>query len=156
MIQRAQRVAAIKGVLAAVVLLIMFLTFRFPVPLLVAALDLLLIIPYVRVVHRYPKTATYLWLAQTVLALTPRQFVQGYVNGVNWVLYVPMPIAATYILGRPALRTAALLVTLIAVPIMLLAALTLPAQVNRTEILTLIAYVVVVIWGVSWLSAVEE
>lgn len=155
MIGRAQRIAAIKAVLAAAVLAIMWFTFRYPLPLAVGVLDLVLIVPYVWAVKRYPKMATYLLLAETALALTPRQFVQGYVNGVNWVLYVPLPVAAAYVLGRKSLQTATLLVTVIALPITGLAALTLPPQVSRTEILTLIAYVLVVIWGVSWLSAVE-
>lgn len=150
---RARQIALIKAALAAVVLLIMLLTFPRPLPLLVSALDLALIPVYLWAVRRWPVAATYLLLAETALALTPRQFVQGYVNGVNWVLYIPLPLAAAYVLRNgQALRNATLLVSAIAGPIMLVAALTLPPQIGRADVLALVGYVLVVLWALLWLG----
>ncbi|MFN8418008.1 MAG: hypothetical protein U0528_01990 [Anaerolineae bacterium] len=150
---RIRQIAIVKAVLAAVVLLIMLITFPRPLPLLVAVLDLLLVPVYVLIARRYPITATYLLLAETALALTPRQFVQGYVNGINWVLYLPLPLAASYVIGshRAPIR-ATILVTVIALPITLIAALTLEPRLERSEVFTLIAYLMVVLWALAWLG----
>jgi hypothetical protein len=150
---RIRDIALIKAVLATAVLVIMFLTFRYPVPLLVAGIDLLLVPVYVWAAKRWPIPATYLLVAQTALALTPRQFVQGYVNGINWVFYLPLPLAAVYVLSYPrALINATIIVSTIAAPITLAAALTLEPRISRADVLTLIAYLIIVLWGVTWLG----
>jgi hypothetical protein len=152
LIRRVRRIAVIKATLATVVLLIMVFTFPYPLPLAVAVLDLLLVGVYVVVAPRYPHTSTYLLVVQTALALTPRQFVQGYVNGINWVLYIPLPLAAAYVLGtRRSVWRAAALVSAVALPVTSFAALSLPPRIERAEVLTLIAYILVVLWGVAWL-----
>jgi hypothetical protein len=151
---RVRDIAVIKAVLAAVVFAIMLITFRRTIPLLVSILDLLAVPVYLWAARRWPVAATYLAIAETALALTPRQFVQGYVNGINWLLYLPLPLAAAYVIGsRQALVRATILVTGISAPIMLIAALTLPAHIERGEILTLVSYVLVVLWGTTWLSS---
>lgn len=154
---RARRIAVIKAVLAGVTLLIMLITFPYPIPLAVAAIDLLLIPVFLILVRINPTLATYLLVIQTTLAFTPRQFTQGYVNGINWVFYLPIPSAAAYILSsRAALWRATIIVTAIALPIMLTAALTLPPMVTRAEILTFIAYLVVVLWGFAWINSADK
>jgi hypothetical protein len=152
--RRVREIAAIKATLAAVVLAIMLITFPRPLPLVVSALDLLSVPLYVWAARRWPVTATYLLVATTALALTPRQFVQGYVNGINWLLYLPLPLAGAYVISsRSALLRATILVTLISTPIMLLAALTLEPRLQRGDILTLVAYVIVVLWGITWVGS---
>jgi len=154
MTTRIREIAIIKAVLAAVVFVIMLITFPRTLPLIVSVLDLLAVPVYLWAARRWPVTATYLAIAETALALTPRQFVQGYVNGINWVLYLPLPLAAAYVIGsRRALVRATILVTSISAPIMLLAALTLPARIEQGEILTLLAYMLVVLWGITWLGS---
>jgi hypothetical protein len=151
--RRVRQIAAIKGVLALVVLAVMLLTFPRPLPLVVAALDLALVPLYAWLGPRYPATATYLLVAQTALALTPRQFVQGYVNGVNWVFYLPLPLAAQYVLaGRRAGLYGAALTSVIALPVMLAAALTLEPRAERQDIFALLMYIMVVLWGIAWLG----
>jgi hypothetical protein len=151
---RVRDIALIKAILSTVVLVIMFFTFRRELPLLVSALDLLVVPLYLWAARRWPVTATYLLVAETALALTPRQFVQGYVNGINWLFYLPLPLAAAYVLSsRQVLVRATILVTLISVPIMLLAALTLEARLERSEVLTFIAYLIVALWGLAWLGS---
>jgi len=65
------------------------------------------------------------------------------VNGVNWPIYIVLPLIAGYVLreGRAALVSAAL-VALIAVPAILLAALALPAGATRADVLSLAAFVI--------------
>lgn len=151
---RIRDIAVIKAILSTVVLVIMFFTFRRELPLLVSALDLLVVPLYLWAARRWPITATYLLVAETALALTPRQFVQGYVNGINWLFYLPLPLAAAYVLSsRQALFRATILVTLISLPIMLLAALTLEARLERNDVLTFVAYLIVVLWGLAWLGS---
>jgi len=141
--QRLRRVALIKAVVAAAFLLIVALTLRHPVSLIVSLADLALIPFFVWLAGHHPRVATYGLVLETALALTPRQFVQGYVNGVNWPIYIVLPLIAGYVLreGRATLIGAAL-TALIAVPAMLLAALTLPASVTRADVLSLAAFVI--------------
>jgi hypothetical protein len=141
--QRLRRVALIKAVVAAAFLLIVAFTLRHPVSLIVSLADLGLIPFFVWLARRHPRAATYGLVLETALALTPRQFVQGYVNGVNWPIYIVLPLIAGYVLreGRAALVSAAL-VALIAVPAMLLAALALPAGATRADVLSLAAFVI--------------
>jgi hypothetical protein len=151
--RRVREIAVIKAALAAVVLVIMIITFPRPLALLVAAADVLLVPVYVLLARRYPVLATYLLAAETALALTPRQFLQGYVNGINWVFYLPLPLAAAYVIGsRRSIIHATIVVLVVALPVILLAALTLPAQITRAEVLTLIAYLVVVLVGLAWIG----
>lgn len=151
--QRVYQIAIIKAVLASVVFVIMLLTFRFPLPLTVALLDLATVPVYLWLARRNPVAATYALVIATALALTPRQFVQGYVNGINWVLYLPLPLAAAYVVGRrQALIFATIGVLVVALPITLLAAFTLPPQISRGEVITLVAYLTVVLWGLAWLG----
>ena len=151
--QRVNQIALIKAVLATVVFVIMLLTFRFPLPLTVSLLDLATVPLYLWLARRRPVAATYALVIATALALTPRQFVQGYVNGINWVLYLPLPLAAAYVVGRrQALIFATIGVLAVALPITLLAAVTLPPQISRVEVITLIAYLTVVLWGIAWLG----
>jgi hypothetical protein len=140
--QRLRRVALIKAVVAAAFLLIVAFTLRHPVSLIVSLADLALIPFFVWLAGRHPRVATYGLVLETALALTPRQFVQGYVNGVNWPIYIVLPLIAGYVLreGRAALVSAAL-VALIAVPAMLVAALALPAGATRADVLSLAAFV---------------
>ncbi len=141
--QRLRRVALIKAVVAAAFLLIVAFTLRHPVSLIVSLADLGLIPFFVWLARRHPRAATYGLVLETALALTPRQFVQGYVNGVNWPIYIVLPLIAGYVLreGRAALVSAAL-VALIAVPAMLVAALALPAGATRADVLSLAAFVI--------------
>ncbi len=141
--QRLRRVALIKAVVAAAFLLIVAFTLRHPVSLIVSLADLGLIPFFVWLAGRHPRAATYGLVLETALALTPRQFVQGYVNGVNWPIYIVLPLIAGYVLreGRAALVSAAL-VALIAVPAMLVAALALPAGATRADVLSLAAFVI--------------
>jgi hypothetical protein len=151
---RIRDIAVIKAVLASVVLIIMLVTFRRELPLLVALLDLIGVPIYVWAARRWPVTATYVLVAQTALALTPRQFVQGYVNGINWLFYLPLPLAAAYVLdSHRALFRATILVMGISVPIMVTAALTLEPKLERGEVLTLVAYVLVVMAGLGWVGS---
>jgi hypothetical protein len=155
--QNIHRLAWIKGCLGALVLVIMLRTFPYPLPLTVSVIDLILVPVYVWGARRYPIAFTYALIAETTLAFTPRQFVQGYVNGINWVFYIPLPLAAWYIARtRRAAILGGLLVTVIAMPIMLIAAIVLPPRVERSDLFTLIAYVVVVLWGALGLVAADQ
>ncbi len=139
---RLKRVLAVKAALAVAFLVIVLFTLRHPISLSAAALDLALLLPIGWLGRRNPALATYLLIAQTALFLTPRQFVQGYVNGVNWVIYVVLPAIAIFVLrSRRAAWLGATLTLIIALPIMLFAALTLPPAITRTDVLTLIAFV---------------
>jgi hypothetical protein len=111
--------------------------------LLVSLADLALIPLFVWLAGRSPRVAAYGLVLETALALTPRQFVQGYVNGVNWPIYIVLPLIAGYVLrdGR-AVLIGAVLTSLTAIPAMLLAALTLPAGATRTDMLSLAAFVI--------------
>jgi len=140
---RVRTVAIIKAVLATLFLVIVAFTVRHPISLLVSVADLALIPCFVWLAKRHPQAAAYGLTIETALFLTPRQFVQGHVNGVNWPIYIVVPLIASYILmsGRAA-WIGMLLTALIATPAMLLAALTLPPGITRADVLTLAAFVV--------------
>ena len=141
--RRVRTVAIVKAVLATLFLIIVALTLRHPVSILVSMADLALIPFFVWLAKRHPRAAAYGLTIETALFLTPRQFVQGYVNGVNWPIYIVVPLIAGYILmdGRAA-WIGMLLTGLIATPAMLLAALTLPPGATRADVLTLAAFVI--------------
>jgi hypothetical protein len=147
---RLRRVALVKALVAAAFLLIVAFTLGHPISLVVGLADLALIPFFVWLAGRHPRAAAYGLVVETALALTPRQFVQGYVNGVNWPIYIVLPLIAGYVLrdGWAALIGAAL-TALIAVPVMLLAALALPAGATRADMLTLIAFVVGLLMAVT-------
>lgn len=140
--RRFRTVAIVKAIVATLFLLIVLLTLRHPVSIAVSLVDLALIPFFVWLARRHPRAATYGLVVQTALFLTPRQFVQGYVNGVNWPIYIVLPLIAGYVLmdGRATL-VAAVLTGAIAVPVMLLAVLTLPPAMTRADAFTLAAFV---------------
>lgn len=142
LLRRFRLVALVKAVVAALFLIIVAFTLRNATSIAVSLLDLLLIPAFLWLARRRPRLATYALVVQTALFLTPRQFVQGYVNGVNWPIYIVLPMVAGYIFmeGRATL-IAALLVGLIALPVMLAAALMLPPGMQRADVFTLIAFV---------------
>ena len=142
MLSRFRTVAIVKAVVAALFLAIVALTLRNTVSTVVSLIDLALIPFFVWLARRHPRAATYGLVVETALFLTPRQFVQGYVNGVNWPIYIVLPMIAGYVLmeGRAAL-IGALLTGVIALPAMLLAALTLPPGMQRSDVFTAIAFV---------------
>jgi hypothetical protein len=142
LMRRFRIVAAVKAVVAALFLIIVALTLRNGVSIAVSVLDLALIPVFVVLARRWPRLATYGLVLQTALFLTPRQFVQGYVNGVNWPIYIVLPMIAGYILmeGRAILIGAALTGG-VALPVMLVAALTLPPGMQRADVFTAIAFV---------------
>ncbi len=141
--RRIRNVAIVKAVVAVCFLIIVLFTLRHPVSIAVSLADLVLIPFFVWLAGRHPRAAVYGLTIQTALFLTPRQFVQGYVNGVNWPIYIVLPLIAGYVLmdGR-AVLIGGLLTGAIAVPIMLFAALTLPPGVTRADVLTLAAFVI--------------
>lgn len=141
--RRFRNVAIVKAVIAGLFLAIVLVTLGHPVSIAVSLVDLALIPLFVRLAKHHPRAAVYGLVAQTALFLTPRQFVQGYVNGVNWPIYIVLPLIAGYVLcdGRGSMYAAAL-TGLIAIPAMLLAALTLPPGMTRADVLTLAAFVV--------------
>jgi len=147
---RLRRVALVKAPVAAAFLLIVAFTLGHPISLAVGLVDLALIPCFVWLAGRYPRAAAYGLVVETALALTPRQFVQGYVNGVNWPIYIVLPLIAGYVLKdeRAALIGAAL-TGLIGIPAMLLAALTLPVGATRADVLTLIAFVIGLLLAVA-------
>jgi len=140
--RRVRTVAIIKAILAMLFLVIVAFTVRHPISILVSVADLALIPFFAWLAKRHPRAAAYGLTIETALFLTPRQFVQGYVNGVNWPIYIVVPLIAGYILmdGRAA-GIGMLLTSLIATPAMLLAALTLPPGATRADVLTLAAFV---------------
>lgn len=141
--RRIRAVAIVKAIVATGFLLIVLLTLRHPVSLAVSLADLALIPFFVWLAKRHPRAAAYGLTAQTALFLTPRQFVQGYVNGVNWPIYIVLPLIAGYVLmEQRAALIGGLLTGSIAVPVMLLAALTLPPRITRADVLTLVAFVI--------------
>ncbi len=140
--QRLRMVLVVKATLAFVFLLIVWLTIPNPISLGAAALDLALLAPIAWLGKRHPQPATYLLIAQTALFLTPRQFVQGYVNGVNWVIYVALPMIAVFVLRSRRAAWSGLAITLVvALPAMLSATLALPPAITRADVLTLVAFV---------------
>jgi hypothetical protein len=142
LMRRFRIVAMVKAVVATLFLVIAALTLRNAVSIAVSVIDLLLIPVFLILARRRPRLAVYGLLVETALFLTPRQFVQGYVNGVNWPIYIVLPMIAGYVLmeGR-AVLIGALLTGLIAVPVMLVAALTLLPGMQRADVFTSIAFV---------------
>lgn len=142
LLNRFRNVAIVKAVVAALFLIIVALTLRNTISIAVGLIDLALIPFFVWLARRYPYAATYGVVVETALFLMPRQFVQGYVNGVNWPIYIVLPMIAGYVLmeGR-AVLIGALLTGVVALPAMLLAALTLPPGMQRSDVFTAIAFV---------------
>jgi hypothetical protein len=140
---RMRNVAIVKAIVAALFLIIVALTLRHPISIVASAIDLALIPVFVWLAKRHPRIAAYGLVVETALFLTPRQFVQGYVNGVNWPIYVVLPVIAGYLLmeGR-AVLIGALLTAAIATPAMLIAALMLPPGITRADVLTLATFVI--------------
>lgn len=135
-------VLRVKAALAVAFLALVALTLRHPISLAVSALDLALIPLFAWLSHRHLKAATYGLIAQTALFLLPRQFVQGYVNGVNWPIYIVLPAIAAFVLAeRRAALIGAGVTAAIALPSMALAALILPPAISRAEVLTLLAFI---------------
>ena len=141
--RRVRIVAVVKAVVATLFFAIVLSTLRNPVSIVVSLLDLALIPFFVWLARRNPHAAAYGLVIETALFLTPRQFVQGYVNGVNWPIYIVLPMIAGYILmqGR-AVLIGALLTGLVALPVMLVAAFTLPPGMQRSDVATLIVFVI--------------
>jgi hypothetical protein len=141
--RRVRTVAMIKAVVATLFFAIVLFTLGHPVSIVVSVVDLALIPVFVWLAKRHPRAATYGLVIETALFLTPRQFVQGYVNGVNWPIYIVIPLIAGYLLMQPhACVIGAILTGIIALPVMLVAALTLPPGMQRADVFTLIAFVI--------------
>ncbi len=140
--RRVRTVALVKFVVATLFFIIVLFTLRNPVSIAVSLADLALIPFFVWLARRNPQAAAYGLVIETALFLTPRQFVQGYVNGVNWPIYIVIPMIAGYILlqGRAVLIGAGLTAA-IALPVMLVAAFTLPPGIQRADVFTLVAFV---------------
>ncbi len=139
---RVRTVAVIKAVVATLFFAIVLFTLRHPVSIVVSVADLAFIPVFVWLAKRNPQAAAYGLVIETALFLTPRQFVQGYVNGVNWPIYIVIPLIAGYILMQPrAVLIGTMLTAVIALPVMLIAAFTLPPDMRPSDVLTLIAFV---------------
>ncbi len=143
LMRRVRTVALVKFVVAMLFFIIVLFTLRNPVSIGVSLADLALIPFFVWLAQRNPQAAAYGLVLETALFLTPRQFVQGYVNGVNWPIYIVIPMIAGYILlqGR-AMLIGAGLTAAIALPVMLVAAFTLPPGMQRADVFTLVAFVI--------------
>ncbi len=140
--RRIRTVAIVKAIVAAGFLLIVLFTLRHPISIVFSLADLALIPFFLWLARRHPRAAAYGLTAQTALFLTPRQFVQGYVNGVNWPIYIVLPLIAGYVLmERRAALVGGVLTGLVAAPVMLFAALTLPPGITRADVLTLATFV---------------
>lgn len=142
-LRRVRNVAIVKAVVATLFFAIVLFTLPHPASIIASVIDLALIPFFVWLARRNPAAAAFGWVIETALFLTPRQFAQGYVNGVNWPIYIVIPLIAGYILmqGR-AVLTGAVLTLAIALPAMLVAALTLPPAMQRSDVFTLIAFVI--------------
>ena len=142
MSQRARRVGLVKFIVAALFFAVVLVNLRHPATIAVSVLDLALVPVFVWLSARRPHLAAYGMVLSTALLLTPRQFVQGYVNGINWPIYLLVPLIGGYILmTRRALFISTLLTGLVALPAMLIAALTLPPGMSRSDVFTLIAFI---------------
>ncbi len=139
---RARRVGLIKFIIAFIFGVVVLLNLRHPATILVTVLDLLLVPVFVWLAPRKPHWAAYGMVISTALLLTPRQFAQGYVNGINWPIYILVPLIGGYILRtRRALLISTCITCAIALPMMLLAALTLPPKITQAEVITLIVFI---------------
>lgn len=141
-LRRVKNVALVKATVASLFFVIVLFTLPHPASIIASVIDLALIPFFVWLARRHPQAAAFGWVIETALFLTPRQFAQGYVNGVNWPIYIVIPLIAGYILlqGR-AVMMGAVLTSCIALPVMLIAALTLPPAMQRADVFTLIAFV---------------
>ena len=147
-VARARRVGLIKFVIAFVFGIVVLLNLRHPATIIVTVLDLVLVPVFVWLARRRPQLAAYGLVVSTALLLTPRQFAQGYVNGINWPIYIVVPLIGGYILQtRRALLISTLITCAIALPMMLLAALTLPPKITQAEVITLIVFIVGLLIG---------
>lgn len=140
--RRVRNVAIVKAVVAALFFVIVLFTLPHPASIIASVIDLALIPFFVWLARRNPPAAAYGLVIETALFLTPRQFAQGYVNGVNWPIYIVIPLIAGYILmqGR-AVLIGAVLTAVIALPAMLIAVFTLPPAMQRSDVFTAIAFV---------------
>jgi hypothetical protein len=146
--QRAWRVGLVKFIVASIFGIVVLLNLRHPATIFVTVLDLVLVPVFVWLAPRRPQWAAYGMVISTALLLTPRQFAQGYVNGINWPLYIVVPLIGGYILHtRRALLISTLITLVIALPTMLLAALTLPPKITQAEVVTLIVFIVGLLIG---------
>ncbi len=143
LLRRVRTVTLVKFVVAMLFFIIVLFTLRYPISIAVSLADLALIPFFVWLARRNPQAAAYGLVIETALFLTPRQFVQGYVNGINWPIYIVIPMIAGYILlqGRAVLIGAGLTAA-IALPVMLIAAFTLPPGMQRADVFTLVAFVI--------------
>jgi hypothetical protein len=140
--RRARNVAIVKAILAGFFLLIVVFTLPSPVSLIVSLVDLAFVPVFVRLARRSPQVAAYALVLETALALTPRQFVQGYVNAVNWPIYIVIPLIAVYMLRTlHAGMWGAILTGVVALPVMALAALILPPGMRPSDVFTALAFV---------------
>ena len=145
---RARRVGLVKFIIAFIFGIVVLLNLRHPATLIVTALDLVLVPFFVWLAPRRPHLAAYGLVISTALLLTPRQFAQGYVNGINWPIYIVVPLIGGYILRtRRALLASTAITCAIALPAMLLAALTLPPKITQAEVITLIVFIVGLLIG---------
>ena len=152
--RRARHVAIVKAILAALFLVVVVLALPNPVSIGVGLFDLACVPVFVLLARRAPRFATYVLILETALALTPRQFVQGYVNGVNWPIYIVIPLIAAYMLREPrAAMIGAGLTAVVSLPVMLIAALTLPPAMHQADIITLIVFVLGLMIGVGVIMA---
>lgn len=143
LMHRMRIVAVVKAVVATLFFVIVLFTLRHPVSIIVSMIDLALIPVFVWLAPRAPRLATYGLVMETALFLTPRQFVQGYVNGVNWPIYIVLPLIAGYILMEARAFLWGLLFTaIIALPVMLIAAFMLPVGMKQGDVFTLIVFVI--------------
>jgi hypothetical protein len=145
---RVRRVVIVKFTIALIFGVVVLLNLRHPATIFVTVLDLALGPIFVWLARRRPQLAAYGLVLSTALLLSPRQFAQGYVNGINWPIYIVVPLIGGYLLRtRRALLISTLITCTIALPMMLLAALTLPPRITYAEVLTLIVFIVGLLVG---------
>ena len=148
--RRARNVAIVKALLAGFFLLIVVFTLPSPVSLIVSLVDLAFVPVFVLLARRSPRVAAYALVLETALALTPRQFVQGYVNAVNWPIYIVIPLIAIYMLRTPRAGMWGVILTgIVALPVMALAALTLPPGMRPGDVFTALAFVTSLMVGAA-------
>ena len=145
---RARKVGLVKFIIAALFFGVVLVNLRHPATIIVSVLDLALVPVFVWLAPRRPQLAAYGMVLSTALLLTPRQFVQGYVNGINWPIYIVVPLIGGYLLmTRRGLIISAILTGMVTLPAMLIATLTLPPGMTRADTLTLLVFVVGLVIG---------
>jgi len=145
---RTRKVVLVKFIIGALFFGVVLVNLRHPATLIVSVLDLALVPVFVWLAPRRPNLAAYGMVLSTALLLTPRQFVQGYVNGINWPIYIVVPLIGGYLLmTRRGLIISAILTGIVALPAMLIAALTLPPGMTRADTLTLLVFVAGLVIG---------